>query len=396
MAWVGALVPPVASADRRAQVGGTIGIAAGLGLLAAGAALVTRAWWQPFGQATLVAVYAMLRAAGYDVGVEPGRFLIGTQRFVAEITPYCSGYQGMGLMLVFLGAYLHLFRDRLRFPRALWLLPIGMVLAWVLNAVRIALLVMIGDAGHTEIAVQGFHYHAGTLLFCATALGLGAWAGTSRAFSTGSSAAEDGADATAAYVAPFVALLATSLVTGLVSRDGYDAFYGLRVLVALAVLWMFRRPLAGAGWRLSWTGAAIGVAAWGVWLALGGQRGLGHDFGHALAGLEPATRLTWVGLRLLGAVVIVPLVEELAFRGYVARRLTAADFASVPLDRVTWPALLAAAALFGLMHRNVAAGAAVGVLYGIAARRHGQLGDAVLAHAVTNALLAATALHAGG
>ena len=48
------------------------------------------------------------------------------------------------------------------------------------------------------------------------------------------------------------------------------------------------------------------------------------------------------------------------------------------------------------MHHNVAAGAAVGVLYGIAARRHGQLGDAVLAHAVTNALLAATALHAGG
>ena len=55
-----------------------------------------------------------------------------------------------------------------------------MVLVWVLNAVRIALLVMIGDAGHKEIADQGFHYHAGTLLFCATALGLGAWAGSSR------------------------------------------------------------------------------------------------------------------------------------------------------------------------------------------------------------------------
>jgi membrane protease YdiL (CAAX protease family) len=36
------------------------------------------------------------------------------------------------------------------------------------------------------------------------------------------------------------------------------------------------------------------------------------------------------------------------------------------------------------------AGAAVGLLYGLAARRRGQLGDAVLAHGITNALLAVT------
>ena len=42
------------------------------------------------------------------------------------------------------------------------------------------------------------------------------------------------------------------------------------------------------------------------------------------------------------------------------------------------------------MHHDVAAGAAVGVLCGLAARRRGQLGDAVLAHAVTDALLAVT------
>jgi CAAX prenyl protease-like protein len=57
--------------------------------------------------------------------------------------------------------------------------------------------------------------------------------------------------------------------------------------------------------------------------------------------------------------------------------------------------LLASAALFGLMHRDVLAGAAVGVLYGLAARRHGQLADAVVAHAVTNALLAVTVLATG-
>jgi exosortase E/protease (VPEID-CTERM system) len=395
--WGAALFPGVARSGRGPLIAGTMAMAAGLGLLAAGAATMTREWWQPLGYVTLQVVYRMLQALGYQVGVEPARFLVGTPRFVAEITPYCSGYQGVGLMLVFLGAYLYLFRDRLRFPRALWLLPIGAVLAWVLNAVRLAALVAIGDAGHEKIAVQGFHYHAGTLLFCVTALGLGVWAGSSRIFSTVAHRGSWGVDRpTAAYVLPFVALLATSLVTGLVSHDGLDALYGLRLVVAGVVLWAGRGHLAQAGWRLSWGGAGLGVVAFGVWLALAGRGYLIQDFGPALAALEPAPRLVWLGLRLLGSVVVVPVVEEVAFRGYLARRLTAADFASVPLDRITWPALLASAAVFGLMHHDVTAGVAAGVLYGIAARRRGQLGDAVLAHAVTNALLAAAALHAHG
>src|SRR4029077_11911062 len=99
--------------------------------------------------------------------------------------------------------------------------------------------------------------------------------------------------------------------------------------------------------------------------------------------------------RIVGAVVIVPLVEELAFRGYLARRLTGADWESVSLRAISWPALLASSVLFGLLHRDVIAGTAAGVLSARRARRRGQLGDAVLAHAVTNALLAITVLVTG-
>jgi CAAX prenyl protease-like protein len=62
---------------------------------------------------------------------------------------------------------------------------------------------------------------------------------------------------------------------------------------------------------------------------------------------------------------------------------------------MSWPALLASSVLFGLLHRDVIAGTVAGVLYALAARRRGQLGDAVLAHAVTNALLAVTVLTTG-
>ena len=213
--WVAALVPDVMRRGRGLLLGGTLLAGAALGILAAGAATVTRDWWEPLGRSTVWTGYYLLRALGADAGVDPEHFLVGTPSFVVEITPYCSGYQGIGLMWVFLAAYLWLFRERLRFPRAFWLLPIGTLLVWLLNAVRIAVLVLIGSAGHEDVAMGGFHYHAGTLLFCATALGIGTWAASSRTFGTVQRArSEPGENPTAAYVLPLLALLATSLVTG--------------------------------------------------------------------------------------------------------------------------------------------------------------------------------------
>jgi exosortase E/protease (VPEID-CTERM system) len=384
--WVAALVPDVMRRGAGLLLGGTLLAGAALGILAAGAATVTRDWWEPLGRSTVWTGYYLLRALGVDAGVDPEHFLVGTRSFVVEITPYCSGYQGIGLMWVFLAAYLWLFRERLRFPRALWLLPIGTLLVWLLNAVRIAVLVLIGSAGHEDVAMGGFHYHAGTLLFCATALGIGTWAASSRTFGTVRRArSEPGENPTAAYVLPLLALLATSLVTGAFSRGGFDPLYAVRVVAAASVVWTMRARLAGAGWRPSWVGAALGLAGFAVWVALAAP-----EAPAAIPELTPVARIAWIVTRLTGAVVIVPLVEELAFRGYLARRLTAAEFDAVSLRQITWPALLASSVLFGLMHHDVVAGAAVGILYGLAARRRGRLGDAVLAHAVTNALLAVT------
>jgi exosortase/archaeosortase family protein len=262
--WVAALVPDVMRRGAGLLLGGTLLAGAALGILAAGAATVTRDWWEPLGRSTVWTGYYLLRALGVDAGVDPEHFLVGTRSFVVEITPYCSGYQGIGLMWVFLAAYLWLFRERLRFPRALWLLPIGTLLVWLLNAVRIAVLVLIGSAGHEDVAMGGFHYHAGTLLFCATALGIGTWAASSRTFGTVRRArSEPGENPTAAYVLPLLALLATSLVTGAFSRGGFDPLYAVRVVAAASVVWTMRARLAGAGWRPSWVGAALGLAGAG-------------------------------------------------------------------------------------------------------------------------------------
>ena len=71
------------------------------------------------------------------------------------------------------------------------------------------------------------------------------------------------------------------------------------------------------------------------------------------------------------------------------------DFNSLPIGRFSWLAFVVSSAAFGLLHGRWLAGMLVGLLYALAMYRRGKLGDAVVAHAVTNLLIAVTVLATG-
>ncbi len=84
----------------------------------------------------------------------------------------------------------------------------------------------------------------------------------------------------------------------------------------------------------------------------------------------------WILIRLAGSVVVVPLVEELAFRGYLQRRLIAADFEKVsggPISPGCHSCVTSAA--FAALHSRWLAGGIAGILFSLAAYRRGQLAD---------------------
>jgi CAAX prenyl protease-like protein len=95
-------------------------------------------------------------------------------------------------------------------------------------------------------------------------------------------------------------------------------------------------------------------------------------------------------------VVTVPLAEELAFRGYLLRRVDSADFERVDFRSTSVLALAVSSVAFGTMHgARWFAGALAGVAYALAVRRRGRIGESVAAHAFTNALLAAWVITRG-
>jgi exosortase E/protease (VPEID-CTERM system) len=369
-----------------------------LGFLAGWLFPWTHLLWQPTAKLTYSMVEFMGRPFFGDMINRPERMEIGTHRFSIIIAEECSGLEGIGLLLVFGLIWLILFRDEIRIGRALLLFPVGIVALFLLNSVRILALIAVGNAGARAIATGGLHSQAGWLAFNSVAFGLCVaarnlpWISTSPRHTTTTRSAHD---STTPLLAPFLAILAAGMISRAVSGT-FEWGYALRFVAAAAALLVFRRQYAQLGWRPGWVAAGLGTLVFVLWVALDQTTSGAQPMPTLLSHVSPTARAAWIAARVLGAVVTVPIAEELAFRAYLLRRFISADFEAVGLKSSTWFALAASSVLFGLMHGSRwPAGILAGLIYAYAMLRRGRIGDAAVAHAVTNALLAAYVLMLG-
>jgi exosortase E/protease (VPEID-CTERM system) len=350
--------------------------------------------WNRLARGTLLLSAALLRPFSDAVIADYSHNALGLGRFTAVIASYCSGIEGIGLIAVFVCGYLYRFRAELRFPNALILVPAGMGAAWFANSIRIAAIVGMGAWVSPDIAYGAFHSKAGWLFFCGLALGVVVLSQRSPFFFRGPSLpAEDVENPTAAYCMPLLALLAVGMLTSAFS-GAVDFFYPLRLLAAVAAVLVFRDYykdlLKGVERGVPVRAIAIGAAVFGLWWLLSPPADAKQTVAvsDALDHLDAGTRALWLSFRVLGSVLVVPCAEELAFRGYLQRRLLAEDFTAVPLQRFGWASLTFTSLAFGLLHVNWLAAIIAGAMYSAAVYHRGRLSDAVIAHATTNALLA--------
>jgi exosortase E/protease (VPEID-CTERM system) len=377
-------------------------------ILPAGAAVAaikaSQSLWGPAAGVTFHIVRALLHPLLPGLHADPANRILGTDRFAVQISEICSGLEGVGLLLAFCAGWLWLFRRDYYFPRALLILPVGVLVIFFLNAVRIAAIVLIGNAGYEGVASLGFHSQAGWIAFNLTAFGIAVLAHhmpwVSRVAHRSRSVAAEAAAApgpaarnpTAAYLMPLLAILAAGMISHAMSA-GFEYLYPLRFVAALAALWVYRKGFADADLGFSWRGPAAGILVFCLWIAAAGWLVRPAGEPAALALLPEPLRAIWIGCRVAAAVITVPLAEELAYRGYLLRRLVSPRFETVPFSAVRWPALLASALAFGVMHGSLwLPGVAAGLAYGAVAVRTGKLGECIAAHGTTNALLAAYVL----
>ncbi|MBS1815425.1 MAG: exosortase E/protease, VPEID-CTERM system [Acidobacteria bacterium] len=341
---------------------------------------------------------------------DPERHLLGTTTFMVRVSWLCSGIEGLVLVAVFIVAWLIYARRELRIDRAILLLPLALVVTWYLNIVRLTALIAMGNAGHGEIAAQGFHAQAGWITLNLIALSFLLLVQRVRWFRK--TVVDERRDAhrptrtdtegspspnfAVIYLLPFSAIVVASLITQAVS-SGFEWLYPLRFLVGLIALWVFRKDYRALNWRFGWMGIVAGLAVAGMWMGLhfavvhGEQSRVATAVG--LAKLSALPRYGWIGIRILAAVITVPIAEELAFRGFLARRTQSADFQELPFARLGAFPLILSSVAFGAMHGKMwIAGTIAGLVFGLVAKMRNRMGEAVAAHATANLAIAMLAL----
>ena len=354
--------------------------------------------WDSAASLTFALVRLVLTPILPTMTADAATHVIRANNFAVEVSQVCSGLEGLGLMLAFSSVWLVYFRREYIFPRALILIPMSLAAIFGLNVLRISALMLIGNAGFPDVAAYGFHSQAGWIAFNVVACALvyfsrrSAWLNR-----TAVPAVETGEtyNPTAAYLMPLLAILAAGVLSHALSGS-FEVFYPLRFIAALVALYCYRDTIRQFDWRFSWRGPAIGALVFGLWLIAAHFLSPSATMPWQLGSLGPVGSSFWITIRALAAITTVPIAEEIAYRGYLMRRLTHADFEAVPYRSVRWPALLLSALIFGLAHGALwLPGIIAGIAYGFLLRQTGRMGEAVSAHAVTNALLAICVLGGG-
>jgi hypothetical protein len=94
-----------------------------------------------------------------------------------------------------------------------------------------------------------------------------------------------------------------------------------------------------------------------------------------------------MAVRCTGAIIIVPIMEELFWRSFLLRYMINRDFMQVAIGRLTWLSLIVTTILFGLEHHYVLAGVMAGLLLNLVYRLTGSIAQCILCHTVANLFL---------
>jgi CAAX prenyl protease-like protein len=200
--------------------------------------------------------------------------------------------------------------------------------------------------------------------------------------------------AAVAYVAPFAVFIALRWLP-----FPPEWLAPVRFVMVAATLAVFSRGVIPRRAALPIGSMLLGAVVLAIWIAPDliwpGYRNfwLFHNgiTGAARSTLAAALKsnVFFIAVRVLESAILVPVAEELFWRGWVMRWTIRPDFESVPVGQYTALSFWLVAALFGSEHGPYwDVGLIAGVAYNWWCVRTRNLADCMLAHAVTNALLA--------
>jgi uncharacterized protein len=192
-------------------------------------------------------------------------------------------------------------------------------------------------------------------------------------------------------------------VHGQPSPVWYPLAYAAKIVIVALFAWYYR-----ATWRdfRPWPktstfmlAALMGLVVWGLWIGLDGRYPalpfLGTRAGFDVETLNPGRRWAFIMVRMLGLVVLVPLIEELFWRSFLMRWLMDPDFHKIPIGRVTPMAAAVTSVMFALVHPEWLPALLTGAIWAWLLWQTRSLAACGVSHATANLALGAYVIITG-
>lgn len=208
-----------------------------------------------------------------------------------------------------------------------------------------------------------------------------------------------------ARILPFLTYMLFIFIADMLVRMGWNAddlrwLYPVKIGAVMLVLACFRKQYTelyndSIGARAALAAIVTGVVVLVLWVSL--------DAGWMIVGTAPGFnptvdgRIDWtmVAMRIFGAALVVPVMEELFWRSFLQRWVESPDFEKLDPSHLKWKGLIITVVLFGFEHNLWLAGMVAGAAYSALYMRHRTLWSPILAHAVTNGLLGVWIVYTG-
>ena len=212
----------------------------------------------------------------------------------------------------------------------------------------------------------------------------------------------NGSGSIVAYVAPLACyMIPTMFEASNTFGLSYEAACTLKGLLAAGAFWFFRRHYPGystAGFRLAVVAGVLGLFVWigldRLQSSVPGLQRIVQMIQGSRVGYDPFSegapstwQIAFVVVRLLELTIIVPLIEEVFWRGFLSRFLIAEDFEKVEQGTFTAFSFLVGTVLFASAHAEILAAIAWCMLINGLYAKTKNVWACVLMHAVTTGLL---------
>ena len=187
------------------------------------------------------------------------------------------------------------------------------------------------------------------------------------------------------YIIPFAIFGFCTYLLPLFHFSIPQIYFIKTVLVAAGLIYFQKTYKREIKFTFSWLAVLSGIFVFLIWvLPEGFYPQIGYSEFNPYDNANGYGVYLAIAFRIIGASLVVPLMEELFWRSFALRFAIDSDFKSIPLGQFSWFSFIFISLLFGFEHHRWLVGIFAGMVYAGILYHRKNLFDPILSHGITN------------